>query len=103
MLLIVQDKKLFKAYDAVQVEDKEQEKNVVDKFLGELDLELVWYKYLTSTALRKPLTSSEFGKFAKDKLPKQLSMTAILQKYFGQKYQTHYSLDDYVILAKKSC
>jgi SAM-dependent methyltransferase len=100
-LLIVQDKKLFKAYNTVQIEDKEQEINVVNKFLSELDLELVWYKYLTSTAVRKPLTGSDFAKFAKEKLPKQLSITPMLQKYFGQKYQTCYTLDDYVILAKK--
>lgn len=103
VLLIVQNKKLFKAYNSVQYENQEQEKIIVNKFIAELDLELVWYKYLTSTALRKPLTGSEFAKFARENLPKQLSMTPLLQKYLGQKYHTSYTLDDYVILAKKSC
>jgi len=73
----------------------------VDKFLAELGLELVWYKYLTSTGSRIPLPITEFGKFAREKLPKQLYMSPILQQYFGQKHQLHYTLDDYVILAKK--
>lgn len=102
VLLIIQDKKLFKAYNAKQVEDKEHEKNIVYKFLEELGLELVWYRYLSATALRKPLSASEFAKFAKDKLPNQLHMTPILKKYFDQKYESNYKLDDYVILAKKS-
>ncbi|MEH1855385.1 MAG: photosystem II assembly protein [Nostoc sp.] len=101
ILLIVQDKKIFKIYDIHQVENQEQEKNVVDKFLAELGLELVWYKYLTSTGSRTPLPIAEFGKFAREKLPKQLYMSPILQKYFAQKHQLHYTLDDYVILAKK--
>ncbi|MBD2608880.1 photosystem II assembly protein [Scytonema hofmannii FACHB-248] len=102
VLLVVQDKKLFKAYDAYQVEDQEHEKKVVNKFLAELGLELVWYKYLTSTGSRTPYSAVEFGKFALANLPKQLYMSSMIQKYLGQKYQQHYSLDDYVILAKKS-
>ncbi|MEH2137628.1 photosystem II assembly protein [Nostoc sp.] len=102
ILLIVQDKKLFKTYDVHQVENQEQEENVVHKILAELGLELVWYKYLTSTGSRKPLAVAEFGKFARDKLPKQLYMSPIVQQYLGKKHQLHYTLDDYVILAKKS-
>jgi hypothetical protein len=101
ILLIVQDKKLFKLYDIHQVENQEQEKNVVNKFMAELGLELVWYKYLTSTDSRIPLSGVEFGKFAREKLPKQVYMSPILQQYFAQKRQLHYTLDDYVILAKK--
>ncbi|MEH2352203.1 photosystem II assembly protein [Nostoc sp.] len=101
VLLIVQDKKLFKVYDVHQVENQDQEKNVVHKFLAELGLELVWYKYLTSTGSRTPLPIAKFGKFAREKLPKQLYMSPILQQYFGQKHLSHYTLDDYVILAKK--
>jgi hypothetical protein len=102
VLLVIQDKKLFKAYDAYQVEDREHEKKVVNKFLVELGLELVWYKYLTSTGSRTPYSAVEFAKFALANLPKQLYMSSMIQKYLGQKYQQHYSLDDYVILAKKS-
>jgi hypothetical protein len=102
VLLIIQDKKLFKTYNAVRHEDIEKEKNIVNQFLKELDLELIWYKYLTSTGLRETLSGSEFTKFAKDKLPKQLYMTALLKKYFSQRYESNYTLDDYVILARKS-
>ncbi|BAY76241.1 hypothetical protein NIES25_26900 [Nostoc linckia NIES-25] len=101
VLLIVQDKKLFKAYNAYQIEDENQENQVVSKLINELGLELVWYKYLTSTGLRTPLRSTEFGNFAQERLPKQLHMNRILQQYLGQKYQSCYTLDDYVILAKK--
>ncbi|MHC5727208.1 MAG: photosystem II assembly protein [Nostoc sp.] len=101
VVLIVQDKKLFKVYDVHQVENQKQEKNVVHKFLAELGLELVWYKYLTSTGSRTALSGAEFGKFAREKLPKQLYMNPILQQYFGQKHHSHYTLDDYVILAQK--
>ncbi|MBR8838519.1 MAG: photosystem II assembly protein [Stigonema ocellatum SAG 48.90 = DSM 106950] len=102
VILIVQDKKFFKYYDAYQCEDYEQEKRLVSKFTGELGLELVWYKYLISTGLRTPLGSGEFAKFAKEKLPKLQYMSPMVQKYLGQKYQSNYTLDDYVILAKKS-
>lgn len=101
-LLILQDKKLYKYYDAYQCEDCEQEKRLVNKFLGELGLELVWYRYLTSTGLRTPLKGSEFAPFAREKLYKQTYMSQLLQKYFNQKFQSNYTLDDYVILAKKS-
>ncbi|MBD2663491.1 hypothetical protein B6N60_03384 [Richelia sinica FACHB-800] len=101
VLLIVQDKKLFKICDAEPKEDKSQEKNLVENFLKNLGLELVWYKYLTSTGLRNILSSGDFAKFAQEKLPKQSKMSPILQKYTVQKYQTHYALDDYVILAKR--
>ncbi len=101
-LLILQDKKLYKGYDAYQCEDREQEKRLINKFMEELGLELVWYKYLTSTGLRSPLKGAEFAKFAQEKLHKQLYMSQILQKYLNQKFQSCYTLDDYVILAKKS-
>jgi len=101
VLVIVQDKKLFKAYNTYQIEDEKQENQVVSKLINELGLELVWYKYLTSTGLRTPLRGTEFGNFAQERLPKQLDMNRILQQYLGQKYQSCYTLDDYVILAKK--
>jgi len=81
-------KKLFKVYDVHQVENQEQEKNVVHKFL-------------TSTGSRTALSGAKFAKFAQEKLPKKLYMTPMLQQYFGQKHQSNYTLDDYVILAKK--
>ncbi len=101
VLLIIQDKKLFKAYDTVKLEDKEKERILVNQFIGEMGLELVWYRYLTSTASRKLLSGNEFGKFAKDNLPKQVHISLMLQQYLEQKYLSCYTLDDYVILAKK--
>ncbi|BAY87130.1 hypothetical protein NIES267_66480 [Calothrix parasitica NIES-267] len=101
-LLIIQDKSLYKGYDAYQCEDHEHEKRLVNKLLAELGLELVWYRYLNSTGLRSPLKIAEFAKFAQEKLPKQLQMTSILQKYLNQRFQSCYTLDDYVILAKRT-
>ncbi|OUL25784.1 photosystem II assembly protein [Nostoc sp. 106C] len=101
VLLIVQDKKLFKFYNAQQIEDQETERNVVIKLTSELGLELVWYKYLTSRNSRIPCSAREFAKFAEEKLPKQIYMTQMIQKYFKQKHDSNYKLDDYVILAKK--
>ena len=102
VLLIIQDKKLLKAYDGKKTENQEVEKNIILKLLLELGLELVWYKYLTSTGSRNPLSGSEFAKFARETLPKQLKISSMLQHYFDQKYQSSYTLDDYVILAKLS-
>ncbi len=102
VILIIQDKKLFKAYQTKQSEDHEQEKSLIKNFIDELGLELVWYKYLTSTELRTPLGGVEFTKYAKEKLPKQIYMSSLLQQYFGQKYESKYVLDDYVILAKNA-
>ncbi|MDB9467877.1 photosystem II assembly protein [Dolichospermum circinale CS-534/05] len=100
VMLIIQDKKLFKAYNTYRTEDKEQEKNVVYKFVEELGLKLVWYKYLTSTGLRKSSTIVDFAKFARENLPKQVYISSMLKKYFDQNYESKYTLDDYVIIAK---
>ncbi len=102
VLLIIQDKKLFKTYNAHQLEDYSQEKEIVNMFVTDLGLELVWYKYLTSTNSRTPLGGNKFGKFARENLPTQVYMSSLNQHYFQQKYDIHYALDDYVILAKKS-
>lgn len=99
VMLIIQDKKLFKAYNTYRTEDKEQEKNVVYKFVEELGLKLVWYKYLTSTGLRNSYTI-DFAKFARENLPKQVYISSMLKKYFDQNYESKYTLDDYVIIAK---
>jgi hypothetical protein len=101
-LLIIQDQRLYQIYDAYQVEDRQQEAKLVNKFLEELDLKLVWYKHLTSTGLITKLSSLEFSKLAREKLPVQNYMSSLLKKYFNQKYQSHYMLDDYVILARKT-
>ncbi|MDB9374100.1 photosystem II assembly protein [Nodularia sphaerocarpa] len=101
VLLVIQDKKLFKFYNSQQNEDVEQEKNIVIQFVSDLGLKLVWYRYLTSTNSRSFYSASKFTRFARENLPKQLYMTPIIQKYFSQKYESNYTLDDYVILAQK--
>lgn len=101
VLLIIQDKKLFKIYNLKLREDQEQEKNTVIKLVSELGLKLVWYKYLTSRDSRNPCSAARFAHFAEHNLPKQVYMTPLLQKYLDQKYQSSYTLDYYVILAKK--
>lgn len=100
VLLIMQNKKLFKHYGIDLTEDKEQEQKLVNKFVNEMGLNLVWYKYLTSTDSRKPYNVG-FARFAEENLPKQVYMNTMLKKYFAQKHEANYTLDDYIILAKK--
>jgi hypothetical protein len=100
VLLIIQGRKLWSAYEMSQQEDLEQEAKAIALFLEELGLKLEWYKYLTSTPQRTPLRGEVFGKFARNNLPKLNNMNDLIQKYLGQNSLLHYSIDDYVILAK---
>lgn len=99
VLLIIQDKKLFMHYGIRQSESQIQEEGVAIKFVEELGLNLVWYKYLTSTDRREQIPN--FARFAKENLASQKYMSSLLRQYFKLKYDLHYKLDDYVILAKK--
>lgn len=101
VLLVIQDKKLFHLYNSQQNEDIEQEKNIVIQFVSDLGLKLVWYRYLTSTDSRQPFSAIKFARFAQENLPKQLYMSPMMHKYLAQKYESCYTLDDYVILAQK--
>lgn len=100
ILLIIQDKKIFKTSNVRQSENRIQEEKVIMNFVEELGLNLVWYKYLTSTGERTPMASG-FARFASENLPSQKYMSQLMQQYLGIKYNSHYVLDDYVILAKK--
>ncbi|MDB9539419.1 photosystem II assembly protein [Anabaenopsis tanganyikae CS-531] len=100
VILVIQDKKLFKFYKCPQSEDLEQERNIVIKFVSDLGLKLVWYRYLTSTDSRSS-DPAKFARFATENLPKQVNMSPMIQKYFDQKHDSHYKLDDYVILAQQ--
>ena len=73
---------------------------LVNKFVSELGLELVWYKYLTSTGQRTSL-GSEFGNYATEKLPPQEYITELARRYKIVNHDLNYVLDDYVILAQK--
>lgn len=101
VLLIVQDKKLFKSYNVRQSEDIEQEQKLVYTLVGEMGLKLVWYKYLTSTNRRTPMSGAEFAKFADENLPSQTYMAGLMKEYLGIKHNSNYALDDYVILAQR--
>ena len=100
VLLFVQGRKLFKAYNARQTEDSNHETLVVIRFIEELGLNLEWYKYVTSTGRRTPI-GSEFARFAEENLPQQMQMSKLKRHYLGQHYNSTYALDDYIILAKK--
>lgn len=99
VLLIIQDKKLFMSYGVQQTENQEQEESVVRTFVKELGLNLVWYKYLTSTDSRQSIDN--FGKFAQENLPLQNYISPMAQEYLQLRHDLHYTLDDYVILAKR--
>ena len=101
VLLIVQGKKLFDAYNVRQGEDVSQEQKVIQMFLEELGLKLEWYKYITSTDKRTPMRGVEFGKFARENLPKQKYISLLKQQHLGQKFISAYVIDDYVILARQ--
>jgi hypothetical protein len=100
VLLIIQGRKLFNMYDALPTEDLGEETTLITMFLEELGLTLVWYKYLTSTGKRLPLKTG-FGQFARENLPFQRHITGLRQKYLQESYVANYTIDDYVVLAKK--
>jgi hypothetical protein len=99
VLLIVQNKKLFKSYDEYPSDNIEKEKEIVNKFVRDLGLQLVWYKCLTSTNSRQPLGGFQFRQYAKDNLATQQHISQVAQEYFQVNYTYSYTLDDYIILA----
>ncbi len=101
VLLIIQGKKLFNFFDVSMNEDINQEKTVVQMFLEELGLKLDWYKYFSSTEQRTN-NKKQFHKFARENLSPQKQMSNFSKTYLFQHYQSHYAVDDYVILAKPS-
>ncbi|MBD2387379.1 photosystem II assembly protein [Cylindrospermum sp. FACHB-282] len=101
ILVVVQGRRLCQAYERQMTEDESQEKNLIEMFVEELGLKLVWYKYITSTGKRKPMISSEFARFARENLPIQKYMTELAKKYQVVNHDLNYVLDDYVILARK--
>ncbi len=99
-LIVVQGSRLFQSYGYRITDDKNQENNLIEQFLQELGLKLVWYRYLTSTGQRTPF-GSEFAKYAREKLPPQKYITELAKEYKVCNYDLHYTLDDYVVLAQK--
>jgi hypothetical protein len=99
ILLIIQEKKLLKQYNIRQIDDCKQEQTIVNTFVKKLGLNLVWYKYLSSTGRRT--SHPNFAKFARENLPLQKSISPLLRQYLNLPYDSHYGIDDYVILAQK--
>lgn len=100
VLIIVQDKRLFFSYNVSPSEDIESERELIHAFLGEMGLSLVWYKYLTSTPQRTPMSGSNFARFASENLPDQKYMNPLRREYLQQTFDSNYALDDYIILAQ---
>ncbi|NEP57889.1 MAG: photosystem II assembly protein [Symploca sp. SIO2G7] len=101
VLLVVQGRRLFNTYGYRLTENPDVEQKLIKDFLDELGLQLEWYKYLSSTGKRKPISGSEFGKFASANLPPNKYMNPLIKQYLKQGLHLHYVLDDYVVLGKK--
>ncbi len=101
VLQIIQDKKLIQAYQGKFRENNYDESQMIQNLLQELGLQLVWYQYLTSTGLEKFIQPSDFGKFARENLPLQTYISPLFKQYFQLNHDLNYTLDDYIILAKK--
>jgi hypothetical protein len=74
---------------------------MINLLLDDLNLKLVFYKYLTSTGSRK--YHANFRKYAEENLPAQPYMSNLRKLYLKQQqnfHDFHYTLDDYVILAQ---
>jgi hypothetical protein len=99
VLLIIQGKKLFNAFNVAMTNDITIEKEVIQMFIAELGLKLDWYQYLSSTKERIG-NKQQFHQFAQTNLPLQKHISRLSQIYFLQHYTSHYALDDYVILAQ---
>lgn len=99
VLIIVQGTKLCRAYNVRPSEDLSQEQSVISRLVEELGLSLEWYKYITSTGKREFL--GDFSRFAKENLPCQKFMSPLKRQHLGVKFDSHYTIDDYVILAKR--
>lgn len=100
VLLIIQDELLSRLYGFSEITNVKQETGMVEKLLSDLGLSLVWYKYLLPTNARDKISKKDFGAFARKNLPPQNFLHPLHQRT-DQKYIHHYTLDDYVILARK--
>ncbi|MEB3249692.1 MAG: hypothetical protein VKK07_10140 [Merismopediaceae bacterium] len=101
VLLIIQRNKLYKTYNSFPEENIQVENQAVNNFLKLLGLELIWYKYLTSTGQRTVMKSG-FSTFASKNLRKQNYLSILKQKYFDQQFISDYVIDDFVIFTQVS-
>ena len=61
-------------------------------------MRLVWYKRVDSTDQREKMNG--LYKFAQENLPAQTYLSSVRQELFDLKFDSHYLLDDYIILAQ---
>jgi DNA repair exonuclease SbcCD ATPase subunit len=108
VLLTIQSGKLLKTYNLRKFENHDQEQDLIEKLVRNLGLNLEWYKYITSTGKR--VFTGDFREYARRTLPPQPAMSVLMRQYLGTGYmrqklrlgdKAYYTLDDYVILARK--
>ncbi|UAJ73002.1 hypothetical protein IQE94_01200 [Synechocystis sp. PCC 7339] len=100
VLLVVQGNKFYKMFDTYPDENIDKERYLIDTLLDSLGLQLIFYKYLTSTGKR---TSSKenFKKFILGNLPEQPQMDKVKWEYLNYKNPSKYVIDDFVIYAER--
>ncbi len=101
VIIIVQGKKIFINYNLEFSENRDIEKKLIENFMADIGLNLVWYKYLTSTGKRMPTKGPEYGRFARENLPHQKYMEKLKRRYLQSKHYSSYGMDDYIILGKR--
>ncbi len=101
VLLIIKEEKLFTISGKYQkIKNHKQESNRVSKLVEELGLNLVWYKYLTSTDSREHFAPDILEKFVQEYLPNQTHISPLVREYCQLDLDSSYTVNDYVILAK---
>ncbi len=98
IILIVQGRKLFKAYESSLREDQIQEKRILEKFMMDIGLNAVFYQYATSTGQRQYM--KDFSDYSRRHCPPRLHLNALARQYLQLNYDSYYSLDDYIILCQ---
>ena len=99
-MIVVHGRRLFQTYEKEQTENRLEEEKIIHEFIHELGLQLVSYKYASSTGRRKP-NLEQFREIVKQLAP-QNYISQLTRKYLELKFTFHYGLDDYIILAKKA-
>lgn len=97
VVLIIQSNKLFLLFDEKK-KTKEIEVEIIQDFINSFSLRLVWYKRVDSTDQREKMNG--LYKFAQENLPAQTYLSSVRQELFDLKFDSHYLLDDYIILAQ---
>ena len=86
VLLILDKETLWSEEDDNQGENPEQENDLVINLLTELGLNLEWYKHVSS---------------GQDNLVEKQYLNPLKTQYLQDEFNLNYTIDDYIILAKK--